>query len=93
MDHCSCESQAALNLLKTARGQIDGIVRMIDADAYCVDVSQQIASVLAILRKANLKILRQHMQTCVAEAMTQDEETSEKKLAEITGILEKYLGG
>ena len=42
MDHCSCESRKALDTLKTARGQIDGIIRMVEEDRYCIDVSKQI---------------------------------------------------
>ena len=42
MDHCSCESKKAIDTLKTARGQIDVIIRMIEEDRYCIDVSKQI---------------------------------------------------
>ena len=39
----------ALKKLKTARGQIDGIIRMIESDRYCIDVSTQILSTLKVL--------------------------------------------
>jgi DNA-binding FrmR family transcriptional regulator len=58
MDHCSRESKKALDTLKTARGQIDGIIRMIEEDRYCIDVSKQILSATALLKKANITILR-----------------------------------
>ena len=51
------EKKKAMNLLKTARGQIDGIVRMIEDDRYCVDISTQILSAIALLKKANINIL------------------------------------
>jgi len=54
----SIERQKALNLLKTARGQIDGIIRMIEEDRYCVDISKQILAAQALLKKSNLEILR-----------------------------------
>lgn len=92
MNHCSCESQNALNLIKTARGQLDGIVRMIDEDAYCIDVSKQLLAVAALVKKANLTILNQHMNTCVREAFDTDEATSGQKIAEITSMLESYMG-
>jgi DNA-binding FrmR family transcriptional regulator len=52
-----------LRLLKTARGQLDGIVGMIEDDRYCVDISNQLLATIAILRKANAGILRAHLGT------------------------------
>ena len=40
-------------LLKTARGQIDGILKMIEEDRYCLDVSHQLMATQSILKKAN----------------------------------------
>jgi CsoR family transcriptional regulator, copper-sensing transcriptional repressor len=91
MDHCSKESAKAMALLKTTRGQIDGILRMIEDERYCVDVSKQILSAAALLRKANLIVLRQHLDTCVKDAIRTGE--ADEKLEEIALIMEKYLGG
>jgi CsoR family transcriptional regulator, copper-sensing transcriptional repressor len=90
MDHCSCESAKALGHLKTARGQIDGIIRMIEEDRYCIDVSNQISAAMAILKKANFVILRQHMDTCVKDALKAKD--GSEKIDEISMILEKYMG-
>jgi DNA-binding FrmR family transcriptional regulator len=90
MDHGSCESTKALGHLKTVRGQIDGIVRMVEEDRYCIDVSNQISAAIALLRKANLIILKQHMNTCVMDAMKA--ENGSEKIDEISMILEKYIG-
>jgi CsoR family transcriptional regulator, copper-sensing transcriptional repressor len=90
MDHCSQESAKALGHLKTARGQIDGVARMIAEDRYCIDVSNQIQAAIAILKKANLIILKQHMNTCVADAVKS--KNGSEKIDEISMILEKYLG-
>lgn len=89
MDHCSCESRKALDTLRNARGQIDGIVRMIEEDRYCIDVSKQILAAVALLRKANITILRQHMNTCVADAV--EKGAGSEKIDEIILILDKYL--
>ena len=43
-------------LLKTARGQIDGILKMIEEDRYCLDISHQIMAADAILRRANKEL-------------------------------------
>jgi DNA-binding FrmR family transcriptional regulator len=64
------DKKQVLNLLKTARGQIEGIIRMVEDDRYCVDISKQILSMQALLKKANLKIIDQHIRHCVQEAFT-----------------------
>ena len=89
MEHGSHESSKALALLKTARGQIDGIVRMVEENRYCIDVSKQVLASIALLRKANMVILKQHMDTCVKDAIRTDK--GAEKIDEITMILEKYL--
>ena len=89
MDHGSHESHKALLLLKTARGQIEGVLRMVEEDRYCIDISKQVLATIALLRKANLVILKQHMDTCVKEAIRTS--NGAEKIDEITMILEKYL--
>lgn len=81
----------ASNKLKTARGQIDGIIRMIEDDRYCVDISTQILSVISLLRKANIDVLDDHIRHCVSEAILESEDKGEEKIAEIINILDKYI--
>ena len=64
-------------LLKTARGQIDGILKMVEEDRYCMDISHQLMATEAILNKANKEILTAHLKSCVTNAKT-DEEREEK---------------
>lgn len=90
MDHCSAESQKALELLKTARGQVEAIIRMVEDDRYCIDVSKQVHAAVALLKKANLVILRQHMDTCVKDAILKNQ--GAEKIEEINSILSNYLG-
>ncbi|MGH3697760.1 MAG: metal-sensitive transcriptional regulator [Pseudonocardiaceae bacterium] len=61
--------RSVLNRLKTARGQINGIVTIIEADAYCPDVMKQLAAVQGLLEGASRIMLRRHLETCVAKAM------------------------
>ena len=89
MDHSSHAGGKSLGLLKTARGQIDATIRMLEEDRYCIDVSRQILASIALLKKANMVILKQHMNTCVKEAIRTDK--GAEKIDEITLILEKYL--
>ncbi len=90
MDHSSHESAKALDLLKTAKGQVEGIIRMVEDDRYCIDVSKQVHAAIALLKKANLVILKQHMNTCVKDAISSDK--GSEKIDEISLILEKYIG-
>jgi DNA-binding FrmR family transcriptional regulator len=90
MDHSSAESVKALTLLKNARGQVDASIRLLEEDRYCIDVSKQILAAAALLKKANLVVLRQHMDTCVKEAVNGGK--GQEKIEEINMILERYLG-
>lgn len=58
-----------VNRLKTARGHLDGVVRMVEDDAYCPDVMKQLSAVQGSLERANRLVLRNHLETCVARAM------------------------
>lgn len=90
MDHSNPEGRHALELLKTARGQVEAVLRMVEEDRYCIDVAKQILAALALLKKANILILKQHMNTCVKDAFKTDQ--GGEKIDEITHILEKYVG-
>lgn len=79
-----------LNLLKTSRGQIDGIIKMLEDDRYCVDISKQILSVQGLLKKANLKIIDQHIKHCVREAFAEGESAGDEKVDEIIKLIDKY---
>ena len=47
--------------LKIARGQLDGILQMIDDDRYCVDISNQLLATQSLLKSANQQIMRAHI--------------------------------
>lgn len=81
----------ALTKLKTARGQIDGIIKMLEDDRYCVDVSTQILSTIGLLKKSNIDILNSHIKSCVANAILEGEDKGEEKIEEILNIIDKYI--
>ena len=72
------ERKKALQLLKTARGQIDGIIKMIEEGRYCIDISNQI-----------LEILKGHLNHCVKDAAINN--NMDEKIVEINNILEKII--
>ena len=74
-------------ILKTARGQIDGLLKMVEDDRYCIDVSNQILAAEALLKKANRMVLAAHLKGCVQEAI--ESENGAEKIDEFIGVLEK----
>lgn len=74
-------------LLKTARGQIDGILKMVDDDRYCIDISNQILATIAMLNKTNREVISAHMKQCVKDA--KDDQERDEKIDEIIGLLNK----
>jgi CsoR family transcriptional regulator, copper-sensing transcriptional repressor len=84
------EQKKAVQHLKTAKGQIEGILKMIDEGRYCVDVSNQIIAAQSLLKKANMLVLKQHLNNCVKSAFKHD--SGEDKMDEVIGILEKLIG-
>lgn len=87
----SDERKKALQLLKTARGQIDGIIKMIEEGRYCIDVSNQILASQSLVKKANLEVLKGHLNHCVKEACESDKDDADAKIKEINSILEKLI--
>lgn len=74
-------------LLKTARGQLDGLLKMVDEDRYCIDISNQLMATQAILKKANKEIIRAHLGCCVKEAFQKG--NAEDKIEEIIDVMDK----
>lgn len=83
------EREKALKNLKTAKGQLEGVIKMIEEERYCIDISNQILASIALLKKANLHILSGHLHSCVKQAMQQGD--SEEKLKEIEDVLGKLM--
>ncbi len=61
--------RAVLNRLKTARGHLDAVIRMVDDDTYCPDLMKQLSAVQGSLERASRIVLQNHLETCVAAAM------------------------
>ena len=84
------EREKALKKLKNQqKGQLEGIIKMIEEERYCIDISNQILASTALLKKANLHILSGHLHSCVKQAMQQGD--SEEKLKEIEDVLGKLM--
>lgn len=84
------EKKDAVKALKISKGQIEAVIKMIEDGRYCVDISNQIIAAQSLLKKANMLILRQHLNHCVADALKN--ENGEEKLDEIMDVINK-MGG
>lgn len=73
--------------IKIARGQLDGVLRMIEEDRYCVDISNQLLATQSLLKSANQQIMRAHIEGCVREALQTDH--IDPKLEEAFQLLER----
>jgi len=83
------DQEQAIQSLKTSKGQIDGIIKMMEDGRYCIDVSNQIIAAQSLLKKANMLILKQHLNHCVKDAFINN--TGEDKVDEIIGLLAKLI--
>jgi DNA-binding FrmR family transcriptional regulator len=78
-----------LRRLKTIEGHLRGIIRMVEEDAYCIDVIRQIQAVEGALSKVSTKILEGHLNTCVITAIEgQEQSERERVLKEIAEVFE-----
>ena len=77
-------------LLKTARGQIDGIMKMVDEDRYCIDISTQLMATQSLIARINADVLKANVEGCVRSALEDgSEEQKAQKLDEIGRVIEK----
>jgi DNA-binding FrmR family transcriptional regulator len=78
-----------LKRLKTIAGHLGGVIRMVEADAYCIDVIRQIQAVQAALNKVSAAILENHLNSCVTTAIRGENPSErERVMREITDVFE-----
>lgn len=80
-----------IRLLKTVRGQIDGLIKMVEDDRYCIDISTQVMASQSILKKINLDILKGHINHCIKESFDKTEQYRDKQMEELVEVLNKLL--
>lgn len=79
--------QTILHRLKIARGHLDRVIEMAQKDAYCVDVIGQSMAVQAALRSADEVIMKNHLETCVAQEIKKGNTT--EVITEVMEIIKK----
>ena len=84
------DRELTLKKLKTVRGQIDGLIKMVEDDRYCIDISNQLLASIGILKNINRDVLDAHLKHCVTEAFNSDDDMDKKqKVEEIIKIIDK----
>lgn len=82
------EHKDMINRLSRIEGQVRGIKRMVEEDAYCTDILVQVSAVNAALNSFNKVLLANHIKTCVAEDMRAG---NEETIDELVTVLQKLM--
>lgn len=82
---------ALLARLRKVEGQVRGVARMIDDDAYCIDVLTQVSATTKALEAVALALLDDHLMHCVAEATEQGGPVAEEKLREASAAIARLV--
>ncbi len=77
------ELKSLTNRLKRIEGQIRGIGRMLEEDAYCPDILIQVAAVSSALNGFSKELLTNHLKSCVVEDIRQGDEAAVDELADL----------
>lgn len=86
------KNQDNLSRLKTVEGHIRGVQRMVDEDAYCIDIIGQIHAIQSALNKISINILDNHLNSCLISAVRGDDQGEQDRvLQEIIDVFEAAI--
>ena len=77
-----------LTSLRRIEGQVRGLQRLVDEDTYCIDVLTQLQAVSAACDAVGLKLLDDHVRTCVTDAVQSGD--GSEKLDELTAAVRRF---
>jgi DNA-binding FrmR family transcriptional regulator len=84
------ETTKLVNRLKSIEGHVRGVTKMVEEDAYCIDIVNQIDAVQAALQKVSGLVLDRHLHTCVITAIQGDDPAErERVITEIMDVFDK----
>ena len=84
------DSRALHNRLRRIEGQVRGLQRMVDEDAYCVDILTQVAAVQTALEQVAVNVLDAHVRHCVADAVAENGTEADAKLDELMTAVRRF---
>ena len=82
-------AQDVLRRLRNVEGQVRGLQRMVEQDQYCIDILTQVSAVRSALNGVGMKVLRRHIETCVASAIQDGGQNGEDMIEELMTILSR----
>lgn len=75
--------------LRSVEGHVRGVERMVESDAYCMDVVNQLMAVRQALSKVSALVLERHLHTCATSAIRgEDVAERERVIDEILQVFE-----
>lgn len=77
--------------LRRVEGQVRGVQRMVSEGKYCIDILTQISSVIAATEKVGLMVLRDHIQGCVRDSMTEGTAEADERIDELIKVVERFV--
>jgi DNA-binding FrmR family transcriptional regulator len=77
--------------LRRVEGQIRGLQRMVDENAYCIDVLTQISAATKALQAVALALLDDHLSHCVADALAEGGDVANEKVAEASAAIARLV--
>jgi len=77
--------------LRRIEGQVRGLQRMVEEDAYCINVLTQVAAVNAALQSCALALLEEHLNGCVTEAIVEGGEQAQAKVSEASQAIARLV--
>ncbi|CAN5477038.1 metal-sensitive transcriptional regulator [soil metagenome] len=83
--------EAHLRRLSRIEGQVRGLARMVDSDAYCIDVLTQISAATKALESVALSLLDEHLTHCVTDAIHQGGDVAEHKISEASAAIARLV--
>ncbi|BCX15857.1 MAG: hypothetical protein KatS3mg098_086 [Candidatus Parcubacteria bacterium] len=85
------EKQLALVAFKKARGQIEKIIKMVETDAYCVEIMQQNLAAIGLLKSAHQVMLENHLKTCFSNPRNlKNKNQIEKMIKELSQVVKLF---
>ncbi|MCI0559319.1 MAG: metal-sensitive transcriptional regulator [Nitrososphaera sp.] len=82
------ETTKIVNRLKSIRGHVQGVEKMVEEEAYCIDIVNQINAIQSALQKVNALVLDRHLHTCVTTAIRGDDPAERERV--IDEIMEVF---
>jgi DNA-binding FrmR family transcriptional regulator len=87
----TADKTAVQGRLRRIEGQVRGIQKMVDQDAYCIDVLTQISAATKALESVALQLLDEHLSHCVREAVAAGGPDADAKVAEASAAIARLV--